>query len=77
MDKRLLSLTSKEVETILRKMGFTKSRQKGSHIQYVGYINKTKRRVTLIAKQTHFAPGTMRSMIEQSGLNEQDWLSYL
>jgi predicted RNA binding protein YcfA (HicA-like mRNA interferase family) len=58
-------------------MGFTKSRQKGSHIQYVGFIKKTKRRVTLIADQTHFAPGTIRSMIEQSGLREEDWLSYL
>jgi predicted RNA binding protein YcfA (HicA-like mRNA interferase family) len=58
-------------------MGFTKSRQKGSHIQYVGFIKKTKRRVTLIAKQTHFAPKTMRSMIEQSGLSEKDWLSFI
>jgi predicted RNA binding protein YcfA (HicA-like mRNA interferase family) len=58
-------------------MGFTKSRQKGSHIQFIGLIKNTKRRVTLIAKQTHFAPRTIKSIIEQSSLSEKDWLEYL
>lgn len=77
MDKQLLNLTSREVEKVLTKMGFVKSRQRGSHIQFVGTIKGAKRRVTLIINQTHFAPKTMRSMIEQSGLKEEDWLQYI
>ena len=77
MDKRLFNLSSNEVTKILKKMGFTISRQKGSHIQFAGIIKNVKRRVTLISKQSHFAPKTMKSMIEQSGLSEKDWLEYL
>ncbi len=77
MDKRLLALTSKEVEKILAKMGFRKSRQKGSHIQFMGVAKRKKRRVTVITNQSHFAPKTMKSMIEQSGFSTRDWLKYL
>ncbi len=77
MDKRLLALTSKKTETILKQMGFRRSRQKGGHIQFVGYLKGIKRRVTLISGQKGFAPRTMKSMIEQTGLTEKEWLSYL
>lgn len=68
-DKRLLSLSSKNVERILKKNNFTLSRQKGSHQQFVGYVKGKKRRVT-----KNFAPRTLKSMILQSGLSEQEWL---
>ena len=74
MDKRLLNLSSQEVARILERFGFNVSRQKGSHIQFVGHFGNTKRRVTLIANQNHFAYKTMKSMIEQSGFNEDIWL---
>lgn len=77
MDKRLIVLTSGDVEKILGKMGFQKSRQKGSHIQFVGFTDGKKRRVTLLTNQQRFAPKTIKSMIEQSGFSKDIWLEYL
>lgn len=74
MDKRLLNLCSHDVIKILRLKGFTLSRTRGSHHQYVGYIKERKRRVTVIADQKRFAPKTIKSMIEQSALSEKEWL---
>jgi predicted RNA binding protein YcfA (HicA-like mRNA interferase family) len=73
-DKRLLSLSSKDVERILKKNNFTLSRQKGSHQQFVGYVKGKKRRVTVIVNQKNFASRTLNSMILQFGLSEQEWL---
>ena len=77
MDKRLLNLSSQEVARILVRFGFNISRQKGSHIQYVGVVKGIKRRVTLLANQNYFTPKTMKSMIEQSGFIEDDWLKLI
>jgi predicted RNA binding protein YcfA (HicA-like mRNA interferase family) len=73
-DKRLLSLSSKDVERILKKNNFTLSRQKGNHQQFVGNVKGKKRRVTVIVNQRHFAPRTLKSIILQSGLTEREWL---
>lgn len=72
--RRLYSLSSKDVERILKKNNFILSCQKGSHRQFVGYIKGKKMRVTVIANQKNFAPRTLKSMILQSGLSEQEWL---
>jgi len=73
-DKRLILLSSREIEKILRKNNFSLSRTKGSHLQFVGYVKGIKRRVTVIANQKSFAPKTLVSMIMQSGLGEQKWI---
>ncbi|MDI6735037.1 MAG: type II toxin-antitoxin system HicA family toxin [bacterium] len=73
-DRRLLSLSSEEVERILKKNNFILTRQKGSHQQFVGYVQGRKRRVTVIGNQRNFAPGTLKSIILQSGISEQEWL---
>ncbi|MCJ7578161.1 MAG: type II toxin-antitoxin system HicA family toxin [candidate division Zixibacteria bacterium] len=73
-DKRLLSLSSKDVKKILKENNFILSRQKGSHQQFVGNVKGKKRRVTVIVNQKHFAPRTLKSMISQSGLSEGEWL---
>lgn len=39
MHPRLLALTSKDVEKVLRKNGFKLARTKGSHQQFVGIVN--------------------------------------
>jgi len=76
-DKRLLSLSSEDVERILKKNNFIFSRQKGSHQQFVGYIKGKKRRVTVMANQKNFALRTLKSMVLQSGLSEKEWLDSL
>ena len=62
-NRRLLSLTSDGVEKILKKNNFTLNRKRGSHLQYVGYIKGSKRRVTIIANQRSFAPKTIAQFI--------------
>jgi len=73
-NKRLLSLSSEDVEKILKKNNFTLNRGRGSHQQFIGYVKGNKRRITVIANQKSFAPKTINSMILQSGLSEQEWL---
>ena len=69
-----MTLSSKDVEKILKRHGFVLSRQKGSHQQFVGFVDGKKRRVTVIANQKSFAPGTLKSMIRQSGLSEEGFI---
>ncbi len=73
-NKRLLSFSSEDVEKILKKNNFALSRQKGSHQQFVGYVKGEKKRVTVIANQKNFALRTLKSMVLQSGLSEEEWL---
>lgn len=76
-DKRLLSLSSEDVERVLRKNNFKRVRQKGSHQQFVGYVKGKKKRVTVLANQKDFTTPTFKSMILQSGLSEEEWLDSL
>ena len=69
-----MGLSSKDIEKILKRHGFTLSRQKGSHQQFVGFIHGEKRRVTVVANQKDFAPGTLKSMIRQSGISEDKFV---
>ena len=71
----MMTLSSRSIEKILKAHGFVLSRQKGSHQQFVGFIHGIKRRVTVIANQKSFAPGTLKSMIRQSGLSEEEFKS--
>ena len=68
-----MTLSSKDIEKVLQRHGFILSRQKGSHQQFVGFIHSKKRRVTVIANQKSFATGTLKSMIRQSGLPEEEF----
>ena len=70
-----MTLSSKDIEQVLLRYGFVLSRQKGSHQLFVGFIHGKKRRVTVIANQKIFAPGTLKSMIRQSGLSEEKFIS--
>jgi len=70
-----MTLSSKDIEKILKAHGFILSRQKGSHQQFVGFVHGQKRRVTVIANQKSFASGTLKSMIRQSGLSQEEFES--
>ena len=43
----------------------------------MGYVKGQKMRVTVIVNQKRFAPKTLKSMIEQSGLSEREWLELM
>ena len=69
-----MTLSSRDIERTLVRHGFVLSRRKGSHQQFVGFIHGKKRRVTVIANQKGFAPGTLKSMIRQSGLSSEEFI---
>ena len=60
MSERHPSLSSVDIEKILRRHGFKLSRQKGSHQQFVGFIKGKKRRVTLVAGRRDFPQRTVK-----------------
>ncbi|MFQ6055767.1 MAG: type II toxin-antitoxin system HicA family toxin [Methanosarcinales archaeon] len=66
-------LSSKDVEKILRKNGFEFVSQKGSHRHFKGIVKGRKRRVTVLANRKSFHPKTLKSMIRQSGLTEEEF----
>ena len=66
-------LSSKDVEKILIKHGFKFVSQKGSHRQFKGVVKGRKRRVTVLADRKSFHPKTLKSMIRQSGLTEEEF----
>lgn len=67
------SLSSREIEKILKKNSFVFTHQKGSHQYWTGFINGKKRRATLLANQKDFCQDTMKSIIRQSGLTEEEF----
>ena len=73
MPEKHPSLSSGDIENILRRHGFKLSRQKGSHQQFVGFIKGGKHRVTLTAGRRDFPQGTLKSIIQQSGLSEEEF----
>jgi len=77
MNRRLRTISSRVVERILRRKGFTLSRQKGSHRQYIGVVRGKRYRVTVVTGQREFTSKTLQSMIQQSGLSEEEWLESL
>ena len=56
------------------KQGFKFVSQKGSHRQFKGVVKGRKRRVTVLADRKSFHPKTLKSMIRQSGLREEEFL---
>ena len=77
MHHRLLALNSTEVQRILKRNGFKLTRTKAVINSFKEYFKGRKKRVTVIANQKRFNPKTITSMIRQSGLSEDDWLSLL
>jgi len=77
MDKRLQAIDSRRAIRVLKTYGFTLKRSKGSHLQYVGFVKNRPRLVTVVARQRRFAIDTLKSMIRQSGLSEEQWLDAL
>ena len=64
----------KQVTKILHSNGFNLLHTKGSHYQYLGYVNKEPRLVTVpFHGNKSIATGTMKSIIQQSGLGLRTW----
>ncbi len=74
-------LDRKQVETILKNIGFTQKRHGGSsHAQWEGYTKGQRRIVTvdhLKSKKEKYGHGLLKKMIQQSGLSKKEFYSYL
>ncbi len=70
---KLPSLKSRDVIRILQKIGFIEHRQKGSH----KIFKKENLRVTVPVHGLDLKRGTVRSIIEQTGLTEEAFLELL
>jgi len=74
-------LDRKQVETILKKIGFTEKRHSGSsHAQWEGYTKGQRRIVTidhLKRKKEKYGRGLLKKIIQQSGLSKKEFYSYL
>lgn len=72
------SLTAKDVIKILVRAGFTLEGQSGGHKQYVGIINGKKYKVTVPCHgNKNLKPGTVNSIIRQSGLGKIKFYGFL
>ena len=80
MGKGYPPLDRRQVESMLKSIGFNFKWQKGSHAQWEGYVKKQRRIVTvdhLKSKTEKYGHRLIRKMIEQSGLSKKDFYSHL
>ncbi len=74
MPKGAFNWTFNDVVAVLKENGFHLNHIKGSHNFYVGYIAGKARQVCVPKHgKVAFKPRTLKSMIEQSGLDKKTW----
>lgn len=77
MNNRLKGLDTKKIEKILKYWGFKLSGQEGSHRDWELYGSEGRllAAVTTIVKRKNYPRGTLLSIIDQSGRNEDEWVA--
>jgi len=73
---KLPILSARKVVKALNSAGFQITRQSGSHIIMVKYIDGKKLTV-VVPSHDEIAKGTLLSIISQSGLNKEEFLKLL
>jgi len=73
-------LDRRQVESILKALGFSVKRQKASHAQWEGYT-KGQRCIVMVdhlkSKKEKYGHKLLGRMIQQSGLTKKEFYSYL
>ncbi|MCD6532603.1 MAG: type II toxin-antitoxin system HicA family toxin [Deltaproteobacteria bacterium] len=80
MGFRYPELTPAKVRKLLRKAGFKKARQEGSHEQWEGHTKGQRRIVTvdsLGSKKETYGARLIQSMVNQSGLSKKEFYKKL
>ncbi|MDE1831938.1 MAG: type II toxin-antitoxin system HicA family toxin [Thaumarchaeota archaeon] len=72
--QKLPILSAKDIIKILTKTGFYYSRQKGSHIVMVKFVND-KKIIVVIPNHKEIDPGTLLSIIGQSRMTKEEFLN--
>ena len=73
---KLPILSARDVLKALNSIDFKITRQSGSHIILVKYVDNKKLTV-VVPKHDEIAKGTLLSIIEQSGLTKEEFLKLL
>jgi predicted RNA binding protein YcfA (HicA-like mRNA interferase family) len=73
LPKKYPPLTPQQVIDILKARGFKFNNQVGSHAQYEGKINNSNKKVTVDMSEKDFDDELIKSMIDQSGLNRNEF----
>lgn len=67
-------LPPNEIIQVLKKFGFEKVSQKGSHIKYKNYNTN---KIFIIPMHDEIAKGTLKSILEQSNVKLEEFLKNL
>ena len=62
-------LKPQEIIKVLETFGFEYKSQRGSHVKYIKVEKDKPTRIVIIPMHNEVAKGTLKSIIEQSGLN--------
>ena len=73
---KLPVLSAYEVLKVLRKCGFSVSRQRGSHIILVRFVEDGKL-IVVVPNHKEIDPGTLLSIISQAGMTKEEFLDLL
>jgi len=76
MHQKLPVLSGREVIKILKKVGFSPVRQKGSHI-VLSKTDSKQRRGLVVPDHKEIDKGTLLEIIRQAGLTRQEFLQLL
>ena len=74
MSSIIPNLSSKQVVRCLRKLGFIKISQKGSHAKYK---NIKSNRICIVPMHYEIAKGTLMSILEQADIELNEFLNHL
>ena len=74
MSSKYPVLPPKDIIKVLNSLGFKKISQKGSHVKYKNFISG---KVCIIPMHYEIAKGTLKSILEQAGIELDLFLSIL
>ena len=68
-------LKPEQIIKVLEGLGFEKVSQRGGHVKYKKYGSNTK--VVIIPLHNEIAKGTLKGILQQAGLDIDEFLKYL
>ena len=74
---KLKQVKPKKLLKALLKLGFIKKRQKGSHIFLEGYVNNQKKFTSISLHNESIPRGTLKAILKQTGVTEEEIIKYL
>lgn len=74
MSSKYPVLPPNKIIKVMKKFGFTKLSQKGSHAKY---INEKTRKIFIIPMHFEIAKGTLKSILEQADIELEEFLKKL